>query len=281
LGMVTRCLATAPVRLALSGRLVVQRSRRTLSVAAPKSPSALPAYKPDNFQRPRRFYKAVDTAPDGAGVAVRLDGRVPKSPGKHPIILPTTALAELVGGEWDVQGEFVVYANMPATRLAHSALDAVSAHRAETAAEVARFAGSDLICYFAEHPRSLVERQEAQWEPLLRWADQELGLLFIRGAGVVHQAQPPETLEAVRALAAAQDDFGLAGLAFGTALFGSAILALALQRGRINGDTAFSLSRLDEIFQEERWGVDAEAAARADALAADAIMLERWFRALG
>jgi chaperone required for assembly of F1-ATPase len=76
------------------------------------------------------------------------------------------------------------------------------------------------------------------------------------------------------------DDFALAGLALAAPLFGSAILALALRDGRINADEAMIAARLDEIFQEEQWGVDAEAAARADAMAVEAVMLERWFAAL-
>jgi chaperone required for assembly of F1-ATPase len=237
--------------------------------------------KSDAFERPRRFYKVVDTGPQGDGFAVRLDGRVPKSPGGHPLVLPTAALAELIAAEWAGQGEIIDIPAMAATRLAYTALDAVSAHRAETAAQVAAYAGSDLLCYFAETPRALVQRQERLWAPLLRWAEDDLGLAFVRTAGVIHQPQPPATIAGVQALAEAEDDFALVGLAFGAAHFGSAILALALRRGRINGDEAFQLSRLDETFQEEQWGVDAEAAARADAMAADAVMLERWFQALG
>ena len=84
----------------------------------------------------------------------------------------------------------------------------------------------------------------------------------------------------MHALAAAQDSFALAGLAFATALFGSAVLGLAAQRGRLTGVQAFELSRLDETFQEEQWGVDDEAAARAERLRTDAVMLGAWFAAL-
>ncbi len=236
---------------------------------------------PDAFERGRRFYKAVDTAPTDGGFGVRLDGRIPKSPGGHRLILPTAALAEMIAAEWSAQGDAIVIQSMAATRLAHTALDIVPLHQAETAAEVARYASSDLICYFAEAPRTLVERETREWTPLLRWADQELGLTFVRAVGIVHRAQPQLTLLRVEALALEEGDFALAGLAFASAHLGSAILAFALRCGRINGDEAFRLSRIDETFQEEEWGVDAEAAARADAMAADAVMLERWFRALG
>jgi len=235
---------------------------------------------PDDFERIRRFYKTVGVAPAGPGFAVTLDGRTPRSPGGHRLVLPTEALAALIAEEWAAQGESIILAEMSATRLAYSAFDGVAAARADTAASVARYAGADLLCYFAEGPRALVERQEALWTPLLEWAEAELQLPLVCVTGVMHAAQPPQSLARAEALAGALDDFALAGLAFATALFGSAVLGFALQRGRLNADQAFALSRLDETFQEEQWGLDAEAAARADAMAADAVMLERWFRAL-
>lgn len=234
----------------------------------------------DTLQSRRRFYARVDTAPAEGGFAVRLDGRTPRSPAGRPLVLPNAALADLVAEEWAAQGEYLTGATMPATRLAWTAIDRTAAVRSETAAEVARFAATDLVCYFAEHPAGLVRRQHEQWEPVICWAERALGVIFRRAHGIAHQTQPPATLDRIAALAAETDDFTLTGLAYGAALFGSAILAFALQRGEITADAAFKLSRLDETFQEERWGLDAEAAARADAMAADAVTLGRWFDAL-
>ena len=47
---------------------------------------------------------------------------------------------------------------------------------------------------------------------------------------------------------------------------GSLVLALALAQGRIGADEAFALSQLDESYQIERWGEDAEATRRRTAL---------------
>ena len=58
------------------------------------------------------------------------------------------------------------------------------------------------------------------------------------------------------------------------------LAAGAMIRSELTGQAAFDLSRLDETFQEERWGVDAEAEARAEAMAQEALTLERWFAAL-
>ena len=232
-------------------------------------------------QKPKRFYEAASAAPMDGGFAVMLDTRTLRTPISTKLILPSLALAELVASEWSAQDGVIDYAAMPATRLAYTVVDRLDGARAATAAEIARQADADQLCYFAEAPASLTERQEARWGPMLDWAADTLDLRFERATGVLHRPQRQSTLDGVEALALALDDFALAGLALAASLFTSAVLALALQRGALSGEQAFDLSRLDEAFQEEQWGIDAEAAERTARLRAEAAMLDRWFRALG
>ena len=231
-------------------------------------------------EKPRRFYKAVSVIEIDGGFGVTLDGRNLRTPKAQPMVLPKRAIAEQVAQEWATQGETIEMATMHATRLANTAIETIGATREGVADQIAQYAGSDLVCYFAEDPAALVARQEAGWGPLLERALTDEGLRFVRCAGIVHKEQPPETLAKVREIARSLDDFVLAGLAFGVALFGSAVLGLALLRGWLSADEAYDLSRLDEAFQEEKWGVDAEAAERTARLRGEAQMLERWFRAL-
>ncbi len=229
--------------------------------------------------KPRRFYEAVSVAPAEGGYAVLLDGRQLRGPKGGRVILPTQALADQVAEEWAAQGERLELAAMHATRLANTSIESVPLAREATAQAIADYAASDLLCYFATEPEGLLERQQRLWGPILDRAEEDR-LRFIRAAGIVHQVQPPETLARVKAIALELDDFGLTGLAFGAALFGSAVLAIALQRGWLSGEEAFALARLDEAWQEEKWGVDAEAAARTERLSGEAAMLARWFRGL-
>ena len=215
-----------------------------------------------------------------SGFTVLLDERALRGPKGAQVLLPTPALAEMVAQEWAGQGETLELAAMHATRLANTAIESVPKAREATAQEIADYAGSDLLCYYATDPPGLLERQQRLWIPVLEQAQAEAGLRFVRASGIVHQTQPPETLATVKALALDLDDFGLTGLAFGTPLFGSAVLALAVERGWLGGEAAFGLSRLDEAWQEEKWGVDDEAAERTLRLTAEAAMLQRWFEAL-
>ena len=242
-----------------------------------KRPTGFVDFAPDQV---RRFWKTVSVEPDGQGWAVRLDGKTPKSPAGHSLVLPTRAAAQLVAEEWAGQGDILIPATLPATRLAFTAIDRVREAREAVADEITAYAGSDAICYLAETPDTLVQRQARDWTPWRDWAGRELGCAVVPVAGIIHRPQAEEALKAVRAQALKLDDYALTGLAMATPLFGSAILAFAVQRGALSGSEAFDLSRLDEAFTEERWGVDAEAAERAEGLRAEAVMLERWFAAL-
>ncbi len=241
---------------------------------------ARPSSSNDALQRIRRFYKTAAVVITETGFGISLDDRPLKTPGKSPLVVPTNAAAQMIAEEWAAQGEHIQFAAMPATRHAWTAVDRIVESRVAVAEEVARYAGSDLLCYFAGEPQSLVDRQAAQWGPILDWAETELGSRFERTTGINAVAQPTQTLLRIEALALDLDDFRLAALAYAGALFGSSILALALIRGRLSGQDAFELSRLDEAFQEELWGQDAEAAERTEQLRGEALVLEAWLRAL-
>jgi chaperone required for assembly of F1-ATPase len=234
----------------------------------------------DKPRRPPRFYKTVDVAPVAGGFGVRLDGRAAKTPGGAPLSVPAEPLADLIAQEWQTQDKEIDLSLMPATRLAFTAIDRTPLARAELAQEVARYAGSDLICYLADEPPTLAQRQAAAWGPWLTWAQDTLSVTLIPAVGIAPVQQPVEALATVEAHAAALDDFRLTAVTFAAGLFGSAVLALAVARGALSGEEAYEVSRLDEAFQQEQWGVDCEAAARTAILRMEAAMVERWFAAL-
>ena len=214
----------------------------------------------------KRFYKKAEVAEEGGRFVLSLDGRRARTPGRNPISAASRELMRKVAGEWDRQRETIEPAYMPLTRLLNSAIDGVAHTMAETRADIARYAGSDLLCYRAEEPDTLVARQAHAFDPVLRWAAETLNARFIVTAGLVHVRQPPETLAAiVAALDAYDDPIALAALSVMTTLTGSALLALAVARGFILVEAAWRAAHVDEDFQAERWGADTEAMARQEA----------------
>lgn len=211
---------------------------------------------------PKRFYKQAASAPtDDGQFRIELDGRPVRTPGRGHVAVPSLALAQAVAEEWQAQGETIDPMTMPLTRLVNSALDGVEANRAEVAAEIVRYAGSDLLCYRADGPDKLVVLQAELWDPLLAWAREQIGARFILSEGVRHVEQPPQTIEAIAARLPA-NSLRLAALNLMTTLSGSAVIALAVWQGQISAEHAWRIAHIDEEIQEELWGADHEAQLR-------------------
>ena len=236
--------------------------------------------KPAETPRPRRFYKTVGVESVDGAFAVRLDGRVVRSPKGAALAAPTAALAGRIAAEWGGQGETLDLAGMGLTRLAHTAADLTVEAAAALADEQVRFASSDLLCYREAEVAPLAQAEATAWNPWLAWAERELGVALRIVEGVIPRPQPSEALERMRRLAAALDPYALTGLGYATALFGSTVLGFAALKGALDAAEAYELSRLDEAWQEERWGVDAEAAARTAAGRRDARLIGDWFAGL-
>lgn len=228
----------------------------------------------------KRFYTAVSTVAVDGGWIVRLDARELRTPGKAPFVFPTRAAADLVREEWDgVEGEISSDA-MPVHRLAAAAIDVVAQHREGIARATAAYAETDLLCYRADEPRGLVERQANAWDPLIDWARSRYGAPLDVHAGVLPKPQPTASLEALAHVVAGLDDWRLSGLHAATQTAGSLIIALALMERRLDAEGAFAASQVDETWQIERWGEDPEATARRARLAADLRAVERFLTSL-
>ncbi len=228
---------------------------------------------------PKRFYEAVDVAGTESGHEVRLDGKTARTPGGKPLSLPNRESAEIVAAEFSAQGEVLDLPTMSATRLVNTALDGVATDPQAVLEDILRFAGTDLLCYRADAPAELVERQAEAWDPVLDWARSDLSARFILSEGVMHVDQPREALAAIGVhLRRRSDPLSLACLHVMTSLMGSALLALAVAERQLTPDAAWTAAHVDEDWNIDQWGEDEEARARRanrrrDMMAAAALLL--------
>lgn len=217
----------------------------------------------------KRFYKEARPVALDGGFGVALDARPMRTPLKAPLVVPTEELAGAIAGEWNAQGEMIAREAMRLTRLACTALDRATKERGALLDELAGYAGTDLVCYRAERPASLIERQAAAWDPLVAWTGERHGAALRVTSGIRPIAQPAEAVARLRGVADALDIFRLTAAHLAAGASGSLVLALALVAGRLDAAAAFAASQIDEDFQIEQWGVDAEFEARRAALRAD------------
>jgi chaperone required for assembly of F1-ATPase len=228
----------------------------------------------------KRFYKTAAAVPADGGFAIELDGRRVRTPKTNAFVVPSLSLAEAIAAEWLEQGDSIDPQSMPLTGLANAAIDHISADSSRFVDQIVSYAASDLLCYRAETPPRLVQRQGAAWDPLIGWATERLGQPFSVAIGVMPCVQATETLDAVRSMVAARSAFELAGLFSAVTLMGSAILGLAVVEGRIPAEMAWAAARIDETLQAEDWGQDAEAEARAAKMGEELSHAERFLRLL-
>ena len=212
----------------------------------------------------KRFWKVAEVVEDG-GFGIALDGRPVKTPAKAGLKVPTRRLAEAIAGEWSAASETVDPRAMPLTGLANAAIDRVAPDCEAFAAGLAQYGEADLLCYRAEGPPALAERQESAWGPLLAWARRRYDVDFCVTASIIHQPQPAATIERLAHAVAALDAFRLAGLAPLVTIGGSLVAALAVFEDAVTEDEAWDAVSLDEQWQLEKWGADAEAMAALEA----------------
>jgi chaperone required for assembly of F1-ATPase len=209
----------------------------------------------------KRFWSAAEAVAEEGGWGVRLDQRPLRTPGRALLAVPSEPLAEAIAQEWAVAGETVDPRAMPLTGLANAAIDRVAPDRGAFAAGLARYAEADLACYRAEGPASLAAGQAESWDALLGWARRRFDVDFVTTTGLVHVAQPKATVERLSHEVAALDPFRLAGLSPLVTIGGSLVAALAVLEGALAPGQAWEAVSIDERWQIEKWGADAEAEA--------------------
>ena len=228
----------------------------------------------------KRFWKAVSVGSEGDGWTIKLDGRPMRTPARRMLAVPSERLAEAIAEEWRSVGEAIDPRAMPLTGLANAAIDRVGPEARSFAQSLARYSEADLACYRADGPQELVARQEKQWDPLLAWAKRRFDVDFVTTSGLMHVAQPAATIERLGHAAAFLDPFRLAGLSPLVTIGGSLVAALAVAEGAIMPGPAWDLVSIDERWQLEKWGNDAEAETRLENRRRDFLAAARFLELL-
>ena len=228
----------------------------------------------------KRFWDQASVAEQSGGLAILLDGRPMRLPTGQVLLVRHPALAEAIAEEWQAaggaKGGEMSLADVALSGIAGTAQDRVSANPEASIAAIAAYGETDLLCYRATEPEALVRRQGQQWQNWLDWAALALDAPLRVTSGIVHVAQDPQALAALRRAVATHDAYGLAALGVLVPLLGSLVLGLAVSAGRLDAATAHRLSCLDELYQAEFWGEDADAVARRARMGEDVALAARF-----
>jgi chaperone required for assembly of F1-ATPase len=228
----------------------------------------------------KRFWETAEATATDGGFAIALDGRRVKTPAKADLILPTEKLAEAVEDEWNRVGDTIVPREMPLTGLANAAIDRIAPDKEQFASGIARYGESDLTCYRAEGPDLLVRWQQEAWDALLEWARRRYDVDFALCTGVMHIEQPADTVRKLSHEVMALDAFNLAGLSPMVTIGGSLVAALAVYEEMMPAEAVWEAVSLDDRWQLEQWGDDAEARSALDARRCEFLAAARFLELL-
>lgn len=210
----------------------------------------------------KRFWKEVAVVAEDGGWGIALDGRPVRTPQRAPLAVASAALAEAIAAEWREQGETIDPAAMPMTGLTNAAIDLATPDLAAFAAPVAAYAQSDLFCYRDTRDAVLQAEQAAAWNPLLAWAEERYGIEFTLTQGVLPVDQPQSTVAMLQDAVLAQDAWRITALTPLVTIGGSLVAGLACIEQAFDPEGLWDAVSLDQLYQERRWGADAEAQAQ-------------------
>lgn len=210
----------------------------------------------------KRFWREVAVVRAGNGWQATLDGRGVKTQGGAAQVVPSAALADALAAEWAAQAEDVDAAAFVQRDLADVAIDTIAPAPHAAVAALLAYAETDTLLYRAPPGDPLHARQLATWEPLVAVAETRWDVRFERVAGVVHRPQPATALARLRGALETLDPFRLAALTTLTTLSASLLTGLAALEEGADIGALWAATGLEEAFQAERWGQDAEAATR-------------------
>lgn len=207
----------------------------------------------------KRFYETVAIIAIGELWQVTLDGRPIKTQGGRAQAMASQALAEAMAEEWRAQGEKLDPKSFPFRDLTDYAIDIASADTPALVDKLVQYAETDTLCYRADPEDALFVRQQEVWEPILAVIEIRENVRFTRVSGIMHQAQPPETLNTLRARLEGMGAFALAGLQTLASLATSFGIGLEAIEPEADVEALWNAASLEELWQEELWGTDPEA----------------------
>ena len=228
----------------------------------------------------KRFYKHAEFKEQNSAFLVVLDGKVVKTPSGLDLGSPTMSLSKAMAEEWEMQSSEVKPETMPLCKLAATAIDRLKNKRDEVIGITLKIAETDLLCYRVSEPEDLVALQNRGWNPELEWAMDELDVILKVTVGLIPVNQPEKSLLNLRNKLMSLTDFQLMGVTNAASVAGSLILAFSMFYDRIDAQTMFEKSILEEKYQVERWGKDNEAMLKQEVLREDIKNSSRFLKLL-
>jgi len=214
----------------------------------------------------QRFYKHVDvnsiTDPNQNQnlYEIRLDGKSLKTPARRPLLLPNYSIAAAIAAEWDAQNDKnkgIQPASMPLMSIASTAIDQIQDNPWHARETCFKYLPTDAALFMTrDDDRLLLKKQRQHLQPIVKWLSKKLDIELKSKQDMYGRINHPElTKQKITNIINQLDHFALTCLQGATMECKSVILGIAYLCRHISLEQAKTVSRLEEEFQVEIWGL--------------------------
>lgn len=145
-------------------------------------------------------------------------------------------------------------------KLLNKAITEINGYKDEIIDKLVEFSKTDLILFW-DRKTDLYLLQEKEWRPILTWVEKELNVEL----KISNNLDVPENVglqEVLRKILFNMSDKELVCCYAAALNMRSVLLALAFVKRKLKAEDVWKLSYLEELWQNNLWGVDEEANAK-------------------
>ena len=203
----------------------------------------------------KKFWRKVSLNKEKNLGIILLDDQELKTPKNKKLNLPYY-LSQKVFDEWNEVQDEINPSLMPFYSYSVTAVDKIMNQRFDVIETLKSILSMDTLLYRSGNDSELSKLQEKEWQPLVKWLDENFNCKLIINYELKPLNQKEAELLKCINLINQLDHFSLSGFSHLVSISGSFILGLSFYFKKINSHKLYELSLLEELFQSNKWGSD-------------------------
>ena len=140
----------------------------------------------------------------------------------------------------------------------------VAQHREEIIERMVNFSLTDTLLFRNPDAVELIEEERKVWDPIVDWAKEKMAVDFKASESLEVPIENNASLPRLQVFLESLSDKELVAFYEVSKITKSVLLAAAFVRGKVNAEDAFRAAFLEEIWQADKWGHEAQADKRRD-----------------
>ncbi|XP_066159115.1 ATP synthase mitochondrial F1 complex assembly factor 2 [Euwallacea fornicatus] len=208
-----------------------------------------------NYASQNRFYKNTGILKSEGKYEVTLDQRKLKTPKGNPFTVDSEPLALAVSVEWNSQKDKIIQSKMHLTTLCNTILDNPNnLTKLDIVNYIVNYLDTDTVLFQCNEDEDLLKFQESEWDPVIDWFNKRFHVKLKKSIQMDVLPVSEEDKTTLTRHLMSYNFAAINGFVYGVDTLKSVILTLATIERFLTPDRAVLLSRLEEEYQNGKWG---------------------------